>query len=392
MPLDPRLQPIVDAMNAQPPTDDTGLSIDELRARAHAGMELSYLALSDPGPDVASIVDRPGRRRRRRDHRCASYTPIGDGPFPGHLYLHGGGFWLGAPSHFDTNCQAIAAGAGCVVASVDYRLAPEAKFPIPPEDCYTALLWFVEHADELGVDRAHLGRRRQRGRQPRRGRSRSMARDRNGPPLVFQVLEIPVTDLTGSHPSIEENGEGYLLTKAGMQQCVDHYLAEPGDAKHPYASPLFADDLSGLPPALVMTAEFDPLRDEGEAYATRLQAGRRADRRAPVGRTVPRLAEHGEGHPRRRRGVPGDGLRRVTRRLRLAAASRSLGKVGPGRRGGRSRRAAVAAWPVGDVDRGAFEVLGEHVELRAPTSPRTSPPGWRRWPAGTSRTHGSRRR
>ena len=86
------------------------------------------------------------------------------------------------------------------------------------------------------------------------------------------MLEIPVTDLTGSHPSIEENGEGYLLTKAGMQQCVDHYLAEPGDAKHPYASPLFADDLSGLPPALVMTAEFDPLRDEGEAYATRLQA------------------------------------------------------------------------------------------------------------------------
>ena len=84
------------------------------------------------------------------------YTPIGDGPFPGHLYLHGGGFWLGAPSHFDTNCQAIAAGAGCVVASVDYRLAPEAKFPIPPEDCYTALLWFVEHADELGVDRARI--------------------------------------------------------------------------------------------------------------------------------------------------------------------------------------------------------------------------------------------
>jgi acetyl esterase len=275
MPLDPRLQPLVDLMNAQAPADDTGMSVAELRARAHAGMELSYLAMGDPGPDVASIVDHRiavgGDGIEPGEITVRVYTPDGAGPFPGHLYLHGGGFWLGEPAQFDSNCKAIAAGAGCVVASVDYRLAPEHRFPVAPEDCYTALQWFVAHADDLGVD----PRRVSVGGGSAGGNLSAvvalMARDRSGPSLVFQVLEIPVTDLTGSHPSIEENGEGYLLTKAGMQQCVDYYLAEPGDAKHPYASPLFASDLSGLPSALVMTAEFDPLRDEGEAYGARLQ-------------------------------------------------------------------------------------------------------------------------
>ncbi len=276
MPLDPRLQPIVDLMNGQDPPDDTGLSVAELRERAHAGMELSFLALGEPGPDVASIVE----------HRVAVgaegvpageitvrvYTPFGDGPFPGHLYLHGGGFWLGTPSQFDNICQTIAEGAGCVVASVDYRLAPEYRFPVAPEDCYAALGWFADRADELDVDATRISV----GGGSAGGNLSAvvalMARDRGGPPLVFQVLEIPATDLTGSHPSIEENGEGYLLTKAAMQQCVDYYLAEPGHAEHPYASPMFADDLAGLPPALVMTAELDPLRDEGEAYAERLRA------------------------------------------------------------------------------------------------------------------------
>ena len=98
-----------------------------------------------------------------------------------------------------------------------------------------------------------------------------MSRDRGGPPLVFQVLEIPATDFTTTYPSMEENAEGYFLTKAAMAMCRDYYLADPGDAKNPYASPMLAEDLSGLPPALVMTAEFDPLRDEGEAYGRRLQ-------------------------------------------------------------------------------------------------------------------------
>jgi acetyl esterase len=99
-----------------------------------------------------------------------------------------------------------------------------------------------------------------------------MARDRGGPQLVFQVLEIPVIDLTMSYPSVVENGEGYLLTRVAMEQYVGYYLRDAADARNPYASPIFAEDFSGLPPALVMTAECDPLRDEGEAYAQRLQA------------------------------------------------------------------------------------------------------------------------
>jgi len=179
---------------------------------------------------------------------------------------------MGAPEMFDPQCQDIAAGAGCVVVSLDYRLAPEHRFPVPVEDCYAGLLWTAQHARALGVDatRISVG-----GGSAGGGLSASVAlvaRDRGGPRLVLQVLEIPVTDLTLSQPSVRENGAGYMLTREGMEQIAGYYLARPEDARHPWASPLLAPDLSNLPPALVMTAEFDPLRDEGEAYAARLAA------------------------------------------------------------------------------------------------------------------------
>jgi acetyl esterase len=269
MPIDPRLQPILDAAAAAPPPDPS-LSIAQKRAAAHAAMEMGFLAFSEPGPDPAATTD----------HRIAVdggeitvrvYTPHGVGPFPAHVYFHGGGFWLGELDHSDSSCRAISAGAGCVVASVDYRLAPEHAFPTGAEDCYTALQWVVDHAGELDVDasRVSIGGGSAGGNLT--AVVALMARDRGGPRLVFQLLEIPVTDLTLSQPSIDENGAGFLLTKDAIRQYTDYYLGETGDAKHPYASPLFADDLGGLPPALVMTAEFDPLRDEGEAYGRRLQ-------------------------------------------------------------------------------------------------------------------------
>jgi len=247
-----------------------GLSPAELRARANEAMKQSFLALGNPGRDVASIVD----------HRVPVeggeitvrvYTPHAPTPLPAHLYLHGGGFFMGAAEHFDANCQDIAADTGCVVASVDYRLAPEHKFPVPAEDCYAALNWLAAHAADLGVDpdRISVGGGSAGGNLS--AVVALMARDRGGPPLVFQVLEIPVTDLTMSYPSVVENGTGYMLTQEGMRAYVGYYLGDPGDAKHPYASPIFADDLTGLPPALVMTAECDPLRDEGEAYGERLR-------------------------------------------------------------------------------------------------------------------------
>jgi acetyl esterase len=157
-----------------------------------------------------------------------------------------------------------------VVVSVDYRLAPEHKFPIPVEDCYAALLWTFEHADELQIDTSRMSIGGGSAGGNLTAVVAMMIRDRSGPPVVLQVLDIPVTDLTLSCASIVENGEGYLLTRDAIEQYVELYLDDPGDAKHPYASPLLADDLSGLPPAVVMTAELDPLRDEGEAYAARL--------------------------------------------------------------------------------------------------------------------------
>jgi acetyl esterase len=272
MPVLPEIQEFLKASAAAPPPDPR-LSIAGLREAAHRGVMRSFGLLTAPGAEIASIEERQiavaGGSIRAR-----IYTPRGDDPFPAHVYLHGGGFWMGAPELFDPQCQDLAAGAGCVVVSIDYRLAPEHKFPVPLEDCYAGLLWTAAHARELGIDASRLS---VGGGSAGGGLSASvalLARDLAGPKLALQVLEIPVTDLTMSQPSVRENGEGYMLTRQGMAQCVGYYLARPEDARNPHASPLFAPDLSDLPPALVMTAEFDPLRDEGEAYARRLaQAG-----------------------------------------------------------------------------------------------------------------------
>lgn len=268
MPVLPALQALLDAVDAAPPPAPAA-TVAEARAHAHEMMAMSFGATQADGPPV----------KEQHDHRVPVaggeitvrvYVPDAEGPLPAHVYFHGGGFWLGTLEMSDDGCRARAVEAGCIVASVDYRLAPEATWPVPAEDCFTALRWVVDHAGDLGIDPARVSV----GGASAGGNLAAvvalMARDRGGPPLVLQVLEIPVTDLTLSQPSIDENGTGYLLTRASIEQYTAYYLADPADATHPYASPLLADDLTGLPPAVVMTAEFDPLRDEGEAYARRL--------------------------------------------------------------------------------------------------------------------------
>jgi acetyl esterase len=157
-----------------------------------------------------------------------------------------------------------------VVVSVAYRLAPEHKFPVQVEDCYAALCWAAEHAGELNVDAGRLTVGGASAGGALAAAVALMTRDRQGPAIRFQLLEIPVTDLTMSQPSIAENANGPVLTRAAVAQYIGFYLADEGDATHPYASPLLAPDLTRLPPALITTAEFDPLRDEGEAFARRL--------------------------------------------------------------------------------------------------------------------------
>ena len=203
------------------------------------------------------------------------YTPEGKAPNPALIYFHGGGWVVCNLDTHDVVCRALARRSGAVVVSVDYRLAPEHKFPAAVEDCYAATLWVAQNAERLGIrlDRIAVGGDSAGGNLA--AVIARKCRDEQGPPLAMQILVYPVTNLAStSTPSYEEFADGYFLTRAAMQWFRDHYLARPADAEDPSASPLLAVNLGGLPPALVLTAECDVLRDEGEAYAKRLeQAG-----------------------------------------------------------------------------------------------------------------------
>ena len=272
MPLDERLRPILDAANSLTAADSNPvLSVGARRDIIHAGLEASMLAFTEPGPEPASITDfSVSVKDGQIDVRA--FIPHGPGPFPAHMYMHGGGWWIGTIDHFKSPCREVSADAACVVLSVGYRLAPEHKFPTLTEDCYAALLWLVSNAETLNVDRKRISVGGASAGGNLAAVVAQMARDRDGPDLVLQVLQIPTTDLVNDYPSARENAKGYLLTSEAMEFCRELYLENPADAHHPYASPLLAEDLSGLPPALIITAELDPLRDEGEAYARALQS------------------------------------------------------------------------------------------------------------------------
>jgi len=199
------------------------------------------------------------------------YTPAGTPPFPVLVYYHGGGWVIGDLDTHDQTCRELTNAASCVVVSVDYRLAPEHRFPAAAEDAYAATAWVAGHAANIGAD----PRRIAIGGDSAGGNLAAvvalMARDRGGPSIVHQLLVYPVTDYDFGTASYRENADGYLLTKDSMEWFWNCYLARPEDGKNPLASPLKANVLGGLPPATVITAEFDPLRDEGEAYGHRLR-------------------------------------------------------------------------------------------------------------------------
>lgn len=231
-----------------------------------------YRAMQPPAPEieVAGVEDR-GIPGPDGEIGIRVYRPAGDGPFPLHVFFHGGGWVIGDLDTHDADCRELCAGAGCVVVAVDYRLAPEHPFPAAPEDCYAATCWAAEHAAELGAKPGPISV----GGDSAGGNLAAvvslLARDRGGPEIALQLLVYPVTDAAMDTTSFRTNADGYMLTAEGMRWFWDHYcpVAERED---PRASPLRAASLEGLPPALVMTAEFDPLCDEGEAYARALQA------------------------------------------------------------------------------------------------------------------------
>ncbi len=202
------------------------------------------------------------------------YTPAGAGAgaLPCLVYYHGGGWVLGDLEGVDTICRAVANRAGCKVVSVDYRLSPEHKFPAPFDDCYAALEWVAANGASIGVDSSKLAVGGDSAGGNLAAAVALKARDAGGPALRHQLLVYPVTNHDYGTASYSDNGDGYLLTQDMMKWFWDHYLNNAEEGRNPLASPLAASDLSGLPSAFVITAEFDPLRDEGEAYAAKLAA------------------------------------------------------------------------------------------------------------------------
>jgi acetyl esterase/lipase len=198
------------------------------------------------------------------------YRPDVGGSLPILVWYHGGGWVIGSIETHDTTCRALANLTPCIVVSVEYRLAPEARFPAAPEDCYAATRWVAEHGAELGGDPSRLAVGGDSAGGNLAAAIALMARDRGGPSIAFQLLVYPVTDYNFETSSYREMAEGYGLTRDTMQYFWELYLADPA-AANPLTSVLQAD-LAGLPPALVITAEYDPLRDEGDAYAAKLQA------------------------------------------------------------------------------------------------------------------------
>ncbi len=274
--LDPTVRLLLEAIEAQgyptfeslPPVDARKLAAETLKPVAGTPEPVRAIEnLRIPGPDGEIPI--------------RVYTPETPAPHAGLVYFHGGGWVLCDLDTHDVPCAAIARRAGAVVVSVDYRLAPEHKFPAAVTDCYAATAWVAENAGKLGIDRNRICV----GGDSAGGNLAAVvalkSRDANGPKIALQAMVYPATDLSSFETaSYLEFAEGYQLTKIEMEWFRDMYLAYPEDARNPDASPFLARDLRGLPPALVITAECDPLRDEGEAYAKRLQ-----DSAVPVTRT-----------------------------------------------------------------------------------------------------------
>ena len=209
--------------------------------------------------------------------RC--YRPLGadDEALPVLVYFHGGGWVIGDLDTHDSLCRALANASGCAVVAVDYRMGPEHRFPAAVDDALAATRWVHTHAAELRLDPARLAV----GGDSAGGNLAAVvaiaARDAGDLPVAFQLLIYPATDMRRVHPSHTANGDGYLLTRDTMAYFHDHYIDDPKHDIDWRASPLLHADLAGLPPALVVTAGYDPLRDEGLAYAGALTAaGNRA--------------------------------------------------------------------------------------------------------------------
>ncbi len=289
MTLEPRVRRLVATLNALDRRDDTSTMVQRRTASAATARRLGWTVMAkgpEPAAQLDHVVPVHGGRIIVR-----TYRPHGPGPFPLHVFLHGGGWCVGTLDERDPRCRVIAAGADCTVASVDYRMAPENAWPTAPEDAYAALRWLVTEADDLEIDASRISVGGESAGANLAAVMCLMARDRSGPAIAHQWLDVPATDLTMTQPSIHSTPSGLLLDYEDMVRYRDHYLTDPDQMTHPYVSPLHAEDLSGLPPAWIMTCGNDPLRDDGTAYADALEAaGVPVERRRLEGHVHPSFA------------------------------------------------------------------------------------------------------
>jgi acetyl esterase/lipase len=228
-------------------------------------------AMRPPGPAVGEIVDgtMPGAGGVDLEYRL--YRPATAGPHPMTVYFHGGGWVIGSHVSDDPLCRELCVNADTVIVSVNYRHAPEHRFPAAADDGFAAVQWVVANAEALGGRADKVAVAGWSAGANIAAVVAQLARDHGGPRLDGQLLLTPVTDGSRQHGSHDDNAEGYVLTKSLMEWFWNHY-ADPEDRHHPKASPLLNENLSGLPPAMIVTCQFDPLRDEGNAYAEALRA------------------------------------------------------------------------------------------------------------------------
>jgi acetyl esterase len=271
VPLDPAARALVDVMQANSPgIGGAGSDPAAVRRGLKAQPRLPVV------DECAQVEDRtiagPAGELPIRIYRPDAAA---NGPVPGFTFFHGGGWVVCDLDSHDGLCRRLANSVGAVVVSVDYRLAPEHPWPSAIDDAYAALLWVGDHTTELGIDPTRLAVAGDSAGGNIAAVVAQMARDRGGPPLVFQLMIYPVIDSTAARndrPSRRDNAEGYFLTTDIMDWYREQYLSGGATGEEPYVSPHRAKSLVGLPAACIVTAEMDPLCDEGEHYATELEA------------------------------------------------------------------------------------------------------------------------
>ena len=281
MPLDPRARRFLDALAAVNPPSALALSVAE--RRAGLAQLLGFFGAMD---EVAAVdqFELPGPHGGLA---VRGYTPLGahiGERLPGMIFFHGGGLVAGTLDTHDPICRALSNASGCRVLSVDYRLAPEHRFPAAIADGCAAVEWIAAHADELYIDRERLGVSGDSAGATLAAVVCHAMTAAGQVPLAFQFLLCPIMDLAAETDSRRSLAEGYLVDRDTLEHDLRHYLAPDANRADPRISPLRAADVSRVPPTAVHTAEFDPLRDEGQAYAERLrQAGVRTRYRCHPG-------------------------------------------------------------------------------------------------------------